>query len=259
MEYKLSIITVNKNNSIGLEKTCLSIVTQTFNNFEWIVIDGLSEDNSVEVIKQYSKKINYWVSESDSGIYEGMNKGIKKAKGEFLLFLNSGDILVHPWTLQEVFNEIEDSEYADVYYSNAISENYKVLEFPKKISIEFLKKAHISHQNSLIKRELFNHQLYNENYRIISDWYFFITELIKYNITFFHINTLIAIYDISGVSTKRREQSLSEKQDAITKLGLTGKVNINIVLLIKIHKLVKYILPYGLYKLLYSLIKKIKL
>jgi len=245
------------NNSIGLEKTCLSVITQTFNNFEWIVIDGLSKDNSVEVIKKYSNKINYWVSESDSGIYEAMNKGVKKATGEFLLFLNSGDFLLHPWTLQEVIDEITTSKNTDVYYSDAIFDNYELLKFPDKINIDFFKNANISHQNSLIKRELFMHQLYNENYRFISDWYFFITELINHNITFFHIKTLISVYDTCGISHIKRECSLEEKQKAMIELKISGKFNINVVILIRLHKIIKYILPYGLYKLFYSLIKKI--
>ena len=88
---KLSIITINRNNAAGLRRTIESVVSQTYTEFEYIIIDGASTDESVDVIKEYADKITFWVSEPDNGIYNAMNKGILKAKGEYLLFLNSGD------------------------------------------------------------------------------------------------------------------------------------------------------------------------
>ena len=87
---KLSIITVNLNNKEELEKTILSVINQSQRDFEFLVIDGASTDGSCEVINKYRKEVDFWVSESDRGIYDAMNKGIRKAKGEYLLFLNSG-------------------------------------------------------------------------------------------------------------------------------------------------------------------------
>ena len=92
---KLSIITVNLNNCIGLQKTFDSLFEQIFKDFEQIVIDGGSTDGSRELIETNVDKISYWVSEKDSGIYNAMNKGIIKATGDYLLFLNSGDHLLH--------------------------------------------------------------------------------------------------------------------------------------------------------------------
>ena len=90
---KLSIITINLNNYLGLEKTIKSVICQTFDNYEFIIIDGGSKDLSIDIIKRYENKVTFWISESDSGIYNAMNKGIRFAKGEFCLFLNSGDYL----------------------------------------------------------------------------------------------------------------------------------------------------------------------
>src|SRR5438552_2810029 len=90
---QLSIITVNLNNAEGLEKTIQSVIRQQFSDYEYIIIDGASADGSVEVIKKFSDKISNWVSEKDSGIYNAMNKGIRLAAGNYLLFLNSGDTL----------------------------------------------------------------------------------------------------------------------------------------------------------------------
>ena len=100
---KLSIITINRNNAAGLEKTLQSVAAQTFKEFEYIVVDGASTDGSVEVIKKYESKFAHlkWVSEPDKGIYNAMNKGIKVAKGEYLLFLNSGDWLCNESIIQD--------------------------------------------------------------------------------------------------------------------------------------------------------------
>ena len=88
---KLSIITVNFNDAEGLERTIKSVISQTFHDYEFIIIDGGSTDDSVNVIKKYESHIDYWVSEYDGGIYPGMNKGLRQAKGEYLNYMNGGD------------------------------------------------------------------------------------------------------------------------------------------------------------------------
>ena len=82
----ITIITVNYNNETGLEKTLKSVCTQSYNDFEYIVIDGGSTDGSLEIIERYKSFISYWVSEKDNGVYHAMNKGINRAKGDFILF-----------------------------------------------------------------------------------------------------------------------------------------------------------------------------
>ena len=89
MSRKLSIITVNYNNLQGLQKTISSVLNQTWKEFEYIVIDGASTDGSVDFLENQGKYLDYWVSEPDKGVYQAMNKGIKKAKGEYLLFLKT--------------------------------------------------------------------------------------------------------------------------------------------------------------------------
>ena len=91
MKPKISIITINYNNFEGLKKTIKSVINQTWKDYEYIVIDGGSNDGSVEYLKSLDNTINFWVSEADNGVYHAMNKGINKANGEYLLFLNSGD------------------------------------------------------------------------------------------------------------------------------------------------------------------------
>ena len=100
---KISIITINYNDLKGLQKTFNSVVNQSNKDFEYIVIDGGSSDGGKEFLEQNSDKLAYWISEKDSGVYNAMNKGIKAAKGEYLLFLNSGDFLVDDNVIEKVF------------------------------------------------------------------------------------------------------------------------------------------------------------
>ena len=100
---KLSIITINYNNKAGLQKTIDSVICQTWKDYEWIIIDGGSTDGSKELIEQYQQYFAYWCSEPDKGVYNAMNKGITKAKGEYLNFMNSGDCFVCDSTLMDVF------------------------------------------------------------------------------------------------------------------------------------------------------------
>lgn len=189
---KLSIITINLNNSDGLQKTIESVVIQTFQNFEYIVIDGASTDNSVNVINEYAERITYWLSESDSGIYNAMNKGIRVAKGEYLLFLNSGDVLCSQYVLDQMLNNhyTEDMLIGNKY---CVISNRKV---PWHITIHHGNKKDNSvygidlifdslpHQASFIKKELFiKYGLYDETLQLVSDWKFTLDVIINHNIT----------------------------------------------------------------------------
>jgi glycosyltransferase involved in cell wall biosynthesis len=210
---KLSVITVNLNNKEGLKKTIQSVISQSYSDYEYIVIDGNSTDGSVEIIKQFAEKISYWVSEPDKGIYNAMNKGILRAKGNYLLFLNSGDWLINDHILERVFNENFNE---DIVYGNIIEiKDNKVIRqktFPDRLSMFYFYMDSLPHQASFIKRKLFDDSLYNESYRIVSDWDFFIKKIIFENCTYKYLHFDIIYFDIVGQSATndihREERSL---------------------------------------------------
>ena len=199
---KLSVITINYNNALGLKKTVASVFDQTLNDFEYIVIDGGSTDGSKELIEENSSKLAYWVSEPDCGVYQAMNKGITKASGEYLLFLNSGDYLSNPQSLQAAFDHrfTESIVYGDIQ-SNTTGE---LIQFPHQLKFSHFYHATINHQASFIKRRLFvSYGLYNEAWKIASDWEFFIRCLFLYGETSLHLNQVITVFDFTdGISAR---------------------------------------------------------
>jgi glycosyltransferase involved in cell wall biosynthesis len=249
----LSIITVNKDNASGLEKTIQSVICQTYTDYEFIIIDGNSTDGSADVIKKYSAKINYWVSEPDTGIYNAMNKAIRKAQGEFCLFLNSGDWLIGFDSLENAFDLIKKSDDADIYYGNCLDSEYAFEKMPYKLSIDdlYLQIAP-NHQNTFIKRDLFNkHEFYNENYPTVSDSIFFVKELWGFNTKFSYINTIISIYSVGGISSvyKFDRQELHNEMKIIMGNSKYTVCVMRSTIKFVIKKIIKYILPYGIAKL----------
>ena len=199
---KLSIITINLNNKTGLEKTIQSVIGQTYREFEYIVIDGGSNDGSVDIIKKYEEKVTSWVSEKDNGIYNAMNKGILKANGEYCLFINSGDTFIKPTVLDEMLSYIngEDILYGNGFFQ-AKDNKLEKLECPAKLTLGFFCLYSLFHPATLIKKSLFDkYGLYNESNKIISDGEFFIKTIILNNVTTKLIPLEIAIAEDNGIS-----------------------------------------------------------
>ena len=218
---KISILTINLNNLSGLKKTCESVFSQEYNDYEFIIVDGNSKDGSKEYIASISDKLTTYISEPDNGIYSAMNKGIRLAKGDYVYFLNSGDILHDVKTLQGVTSKMHSN--LDLYYGDLIynwPEGPQVASFPKILSYPFFIVDNINHQACFIKRILFDEIFYyNENYKIISDWEFLIYAVVKLEISYQHLDMLISIYDTSGVSTdiKNRKAIYADKDEVIKK------------------------------------------
>lgn len=198
---KVSIITINYNNGKGLQHTIESVIQQSVNDFEFIVIDGNSLDNSKEIISNYKSQLTYAISEPDYGIYNAMNKGIAKANYEYLLFLNSGDILENKDVIKNIQTYLNDSDIVsgDILIEDAKGEHY--VPSRDEVTLDFFFNISLFHQATFIKRQLFlDLGLYNESFKIGGDYEFFIRALYKYNCTYKHTPILISKFKTDGIS-----------------------------------------------------------
>lgn len=215
---KLSIITINYNNLDGLKRTYNCVVTQSFTDYEWIVIDGGSTDGSREFIEAHQDSFSHWVSEPDRGVYHAMNKGILQAHGEYLSFMNSGDYYADSETLAEVF---KNCNYADILFGYVIGEQTKDIYFPEVMTnnIHWSKiiNSTIPHQGSFIRRSLFEDiGLYDESYKISADRKFFSSALINYSASYEFIPKPIAIFNQHGISASNDiEEEISRQRKVI--------------------------------------------
>lgn len=202
---KLSIITVNLNNAAGLRKTIESVRAQTFKDFEHIIIDGGSTDKSVGVIKEFEDGFAYWVSEPDGGIYQGMNKGTKVAKGEYCLYLNSGDYLYNSKVLEKVFKEklSEDLVLGNNFRENVKGQRklFKPLPVNRINIISLLNRFIFNHNSAFIKKEFIVKQnYYRTDFKHISDIVIFYNAFLLYNATIKYIPITISVFQLDGTS-----------------------------------------------------------
>ncbi|MBO7484712.1 MAG: glycosyltransferase [Spirochaetaceae bacterium] len=222
----LSIITINYNNSEGLKKTFESVASQTCRDFEHIIIDGASTDNSVDVIKEYvlstaGKNVSYWISEPDSGVYNAMNKGIQKAQGNYCLFLNSGDWLFDKDTVQ---NEKDANHKEDfIIFDPLLVKESNIIEtvkLPDYFSYMYFLSGHgLNHQNQLIKTNLLKKSPYNEKTKIFADNEFIISSIIKSGLTYKHYSRSITYYEAStGISCTQKELLDLEQKEALIRI-----------------------------------------
>lgn len=214
MTNSLSIITVNLNNAEGLQRTISSVLEQDLAGVEFVIIDGGSTDGSREIIDSHTDFIHYWVSEKDSGVYHAMNKGIKKSSGEYLLFLNSGDLLYSPDTLSSVFSQFRQADF--LCGRSAIVRDGSVVHVtnpPEKHTFATYYRATISHQATFIKKSVFDlYGYYREDFRYNSDYEFWIRTIILQNCSTEKISTIVCYYDLNGISSteNQTEAYLSE-------------------------------------------------
>lgn len=203
---KLSIITINYNDAKGLKQTVESVINQTNKAFEYIVVDGNSNDGSVDFIKTVQADNFKYISETDSGIYNAMNKGIKMASGEFLLFLNSGDILYNADVIANVnpyFSEGYSILAGHVIFDEA--KGKRLREHPEELTFSYLAGNAISHPSTFIKRDLFlKYGNYDENFKIVSDWAFFLKVLGLNNESYLKVPITISVFDTKGISSQEK-------------------------------------------------------
>jgi glycosyltransferase involved in cell wall biosynthesis len=216
MPKKISIITINYNNLEGLKRTIQSVINQTWQEFEYVVIDGSSSDGSVAYIESESVNIDYWVSEPDKGIYNAMNKGITKANGEYLLFLNSGDELYDLEVLNNNNTDIhtEDFVYFDIFLF--FGTEIKIHKYPQSLNFESFLIGSLGHPTTFIKRDLFARiGSYDESLKIVSDWKFFMIAILKYGCTSRKISVVLSKFYMDGISFNNETEVQLERQKVL--------------------------------------------
>lgn len=215
---RLSIITINYNNASGLQNTLKSVTPNCGADVELIVIDGGSTDESVEVIHSFKDKISYWVSESDKGVYHAMNKGIERADGEYIMFINSGDSLMVDVNMKNVLKDVsgEDIIYHNLEIVDAV--HCTIKKYPSKLDFKYFLQDTIPHIGTLIKKELFSkYGLYNEKFKIVSDWAFFMDCVLIHNCSYKYIDSCFATFRLDGISSAPENYKLlwQEKEEHI--------------------------------------------
>ena len=215
---RYSVITINYNNRDGLRSTIESVVGQTSQDYEYIVIDGGSTDGSVDVIKEFSENIDYWASEKDNGIYHAMNKGVAQAHGEYCIFMNSGDCIYDNSVLESVgkYDYSEDVIVGKV----SIDEHNHIISPPplREFTFYHLYSGAIPHQCAFIRTELLRKYPYDEKLKISSDWKFFVQTLILDNGSLRYIDNFVARYNTDGVSSANPELMRKEKEKYLSAL-----------------------------------------
>lgn len=204
---KITVVTVCYNAEKLIEETILSVINQTYSDIEYIIIDGASTDGTMEIVNKYRDRISTIVSEPDKGIYDAMNKGIALATGEWLNFMNAGDVFCSNDVLEHIFSQKFDNKFSFIYSDNIFKENGK-----KRYVVNNHEKLIILHQSSIYKKSLHNiHGFYIVTPKIIvSDLLFFAS--IPQD-EFYKIDIPISCNLLGGVSSEKwcLEQALCTK------------------------------------------------
>jgi len=209
----ISVITINLNNLNGLKNTVDSVLSQSFQSFEYIVIDGDSNDGSIDYLHSLGSSLSHLISEKDNGIYDAMNKGIQIASGQYLLFLNSGDYFYSGDSLKNI---AEVSRRAQIIYGNmavADNSNTRIQYYPNRLNARYFMFDTLPHSSTLIMRDLFmKYGKYSTSYSIVSDWAFFLDTIIGDNVTYQYVNTTVSVFNLQGISSQPGSYAIIRKE-----------------------------------------------
>ena len=203
----VTIITVCRNHAKELERTIRSVESQTWQEKEYLVIDGASTDDTLDVIKAHEVSITRWVSEPDQGIYDAMNKGVRMARGEWVIFMNAGDTFASDDTLQRVFGSPLD---ADVIYGDVIKgELVKKAEDPRNAHRMFY-----CHQSAFVRTRCLREFPFDIRHRMSADFKQ-VKQLYLSGKTFRQLDFPVANFDTQGVSNRNRSAGLYDNIQVI--------------------------------------------
>ena len=224
----LSIITINRNNASGLEKTMRSVLLQTSKDFEYVVVDGASTDGSIDVIRQlipcFGDRMK-WISEPDKGIYNAMNKGLKMASGEYVQFLNSGDSLASNNVVERMYQALEQQNYPSILYGNMLKEMCDGSLIRDKcfagqeITFMGFYTGTLNHSPAFIRTSLFSeYGPYDESHKIVSDWEWYLLAIIFGREKPVYVNLDITRFDMTGISETNKLLDKSERDAVLRSL-----------------------------------------
>jgi len=240
---KITIVSVVLNAKSNIEETIHSILSQTYADIEYIIIDGESTDGTIDILKKYEPKLTKLLIEKDNGIYDAMNKALEISTGDFLIFMNSGDTFVTPYIIEGVVKSIKNK--SAIYYGNAI-----FLNTEEKIALFFggyfgkhrLCFKNICHQSVFYPKSVYKTYKYDLAYRVFADYVYNISLKAK-NVRFIYLKTVISFFELGGLSGNGDELLAKNKGKIILdKFGLYYyvyyilKKNIRIRLLVKKYK-----------------------
>lgn len=217
---KISIITVCYNAEKTIEQTIYSVISQKYNNIEYIIIDGNSKDGTIDIIKKYDSKIYKWISEDDTGIYNAMNKGIDIATGEYIQFLNADDALIDNLIIDKVVCSIKKANYPDILSAPVYSvDEKKILQglFYNTMDVNEIKKGRIiPHQGIFVKSNLMKEYKFNENNKIVSDFEFILKSALN-NKRFYFVKYPVVFFSNEGLSANNEKLREKEHYNVIKK------------------------------------------
>jgi len=207
---KISVVTVCYNAADVLEKTMLSVLNQTYKDIEYIIIDGGSTDGTVDIIKKYADRISYWVSEPDKGIYDAMNKGIKKATGEWINFMNAGDCFTNDEVVKKVFNQINCENKRIIYGDMNLCGKEKLFKKAKSCSF-FSRNMPCSHQAVFVSTKNKQELYFDTRFKYAADYNCLYHLWEKYGCKkIVRVDVTIVDFDNMGISSLNKRKVFEE-------------------------------------------------
>lgn len=234
----ISIITVVYNGEKYLEQTIKSVISQTYRNINYIIIDGASSDGTYAIIKKYEDKLTFWLSEPDNGIYHAMNKGIEIVKDEdsYILFINSDDYIYQDTTIEKIVPFFSNSDF--VYGKIMYLGNSKSIVLGEDLSVGDLPFNMIQHQASFVKRKLYSKLgAFNTSYRIAADFDFAVRQM-KSDFSRKFVNEIVAVMRTGGTGSVNFKDTIKEKSKIIYN-HFEGSLRIRSLIFFNLYELPK--------------------